>query len=210
MGKVRHARIYSNCVLHRIGVTLAIGGLVTCSIALAGLSSAAALSGPHRQPEIVARGITTAGTSYTVTAKKGDERSCRARIVIAEIAPDGRFESGSCFTGFLAEEISMTCPGDRVAIEATVPAVTRKIRVRLADGHMLSSRVAEIPPRDGGPLGVYFQAVPASGAWPVSLIELDAEGRRLGRAHNLQSHSSCTRGSHSATGEERSSGSAHS
>ena len=96
----------------------------------------------------------------------------------------------------------MRCPGDRVAIEAIVSAPIRKIRVRLADGHTLSSRVVRIPTRDGGPLGVYFQAVPASGARPVSLIELDAHARKLGRTHNLQSHSSCKSG---ATSEERSS-----
>jgi hypothetical protein len=149
----------------------------------------------NTRSEILAHGTTAAGTSYTVAAEKGSGRFCRARIMITEDAPDGQFGSASCFTGSSAEELSMTCPGDRVAIEAIVPAVTRKIRLRLADGRTLSSRVTRIPARDGGPLGVYFQAVPASEPWPVSLIELDAHGRKLGRTHNVQSHSSCKSGS---------------
>ncbi|HEY7935481.1 MAG TPA: hypothetical protein VID48_16790 [Solirubrobacteraceae bacterium] len=193
MRKVRPARIGSRGALCRIASTLILGGIATCGIALAGSPGVAALMAPHLRAEILARGTTAAGTSYTVAAEKGNGPFCRARITITEIAPDGQFEAGSCFTGFHAEELSMTCPGDRVAIEAIVPAITRKIRVRLTDGRTLSSRVAEIPARDGGPLGVYFRAVPASGAWPVSLIELDAHGRRLGRVHKLRSHSSCTR-----------------
>ena len=154
----------------------------------------------NARSEILAHGTTAAGTRYTVAAEKGDEPLCRARIAITENAPDGHFESASCFAG--AEQLSMACAGNRVAIEAIVPAVTRKIRLRLADGRTLSSRVTRIPARDGGPLGVYFQAVPASGSWPVSLIELDAHGRKLGRTHNVLSHSSCKSG---ATSEEQSS-----
>jgi hypothetical protein len=198
-------RVRSDRVLRRIHSTLAVGGLATCAIALTGSPSAATPTAHTARPEILAHGVTAAGTTYRVAAERGDEPLCRARITITEDAPDGQFGSGSCFTGSVAEEFSMTCPGDRVAIEAIVPPVTRKIRVRLADGRTLSSRVVELPDRDGGPLGVYFQAVPASGARPVSLIELDLRGRKLGRTHNLQSHSSCMRGSPSATSKERSS-----
>jgi hypothetical protein len=178
----------------RIHSTLLIGGLAVCATVLTGAPSAAAAIAHYARSEILARGTTAAGTSYTVAAEKGSEQFCRARIEIAEHAPDGQFESASCFTGSSAEELSMTCPGDRVAIEAIVPAVTRKIRLRLADDRTLTSRVTRIPARDGGPLGVYFQAVLASEPWPVSLIELDAHGRKLGRTHNVQSHSSCKSG----------------
>ena len=188
-------------MLRQIRSTLAVGGLATCAIALMGSPSAATPIAHRARPEILARGMTAAGTSYTVAAEKGDEPLCRARITITENAPDGQFASGSCFTGSVAGELSLTCPGDRVAIQAIVPAIARKIRLRLADGRTLSSRVVELPARDGGPLGVYFQAVPASGARPVSLVELDVRGRRLGRTHNLQGHSSCMP---SGASEERS------
>jgi hypothetical protein len=188
--------------LRQIRPTLGIGGLATCAIALAASPSAATPMARNARSEILARGTTAAGTRFTVAAEKGDEPLCRARIAITENAPDGQFESASCFSGSIAGEFSMGCPGNRVAIEAIVPASTRKIRLRLADGRTLSSRVTRIPARDGGPLGVYFQAVPASGSWPVSLIELDAHGRKLGRTHNIQSHSSCKSG---ATSEEQSS-----
>ena len=200
---VRYAEVRRHSVLRGPRSALVIGALALCAIALTGAPSGAATPMAHyARSEILARGITAAGTSYTVAAEKGTGPFCRARIMIAEDARDGQSGSASCFTGSSAEELSMTCPGDRVAIEAIVPATTRKIRVRLANGRTLSSRVVRIPARDGGPLGVYFQAVRASGAWPVSLIELDAHGRKLGRAHSLQSHSSCRSG---ATSELRSS-----
>jgi hypothetical protein len=199
MSGVRHALARSHGAQRRIHSTLLIGGLAICASVLQGAPSAATPVGHYARSEILARGMTAAGTSYTVAAEKRSEQFCRASITIAEHAPDGQFESASCFTGSSAEELSMTCPGDRVAIEAIVPAVTRKIRLRLAGGRTLTSRVTRTPARDGGPLGVYFQAVPASGPWPVSLIELDAHGRKLGRTHNVQSHSSCKSG---ATSEE--------
>ncbi len=202
MSGVRRARVRSHGAQRRIHATLVIGGLAICAGGLTGAPSAATPLTRYARSEILARGITAAGTRYTVAAEKGSGPFCRARITIAENAPDGQFGSASCFTGSGAEELSMTCPGNRVAIEAVVPAITRKIRVRLADGRTLSSRVTRIPARDGGPLGFYFQAVSASGAWPVSLIELDADGRKLGRTHNLQSHSSCMS---SATSGKRSS-----
>jgi hypothetical protein len=202
MSGFRRARVRRHGAQRRIHSTLLIGGLAICASVLTGAPSAATPMAHYARSEVLARGMTAAGTSYTVAAEKGSEQFCRASIAITEHAPDGQFESSSCFTGSSAEELSMTCPGDRVAIEAIVPAVARKIRLRLADGRTLTSRVTLIPARDGGPLGVYFQAVPASEPWPVSLIELDAHGRKLGRTHNVQSHSSCKSG---ATSEEQSS-----
>jgi hypothetical protein len=174
-------------------------------------STANARAAPHAGAQVVARGETAAGTSYTIRAKKGDGRFCRASITVTEIAPDGHFESAQCFSGFVGGEISMTCPGNRVAIEAIAPAITRRMRVRLADGSTLSSRVAKVPARDGGPFAVYFQAFRASTASPVTLTELDARGHIVGRMHNLGRHSSCKGGSGSgATSEEQISTSPHS
>ncbi|HXP37880.1 MAG TPA: hypothetical protein VN817_08950 [Solirubrobacteraceae bacterium] len=199
MSGFRRARVRRHGAQRRIHSTLLIGGLAICASVLTGAPSAATPIAHHARSEILARGTTAAGTSYTIAAEKRSERFCRASIAIAEHAPDGQFESASCFTGSGAEKLSITCPGDRVAIEALVPAVTREIRLRLADGRTLTSRVTRIPARDGGPLGVYFQAVAASEPRPVSLIELDAHGRKLGRMHDVQSHSSCKS---SATREE--------
>jgi hypothetical protein len=131
--------------------------------------------------------------------------------MITETAPDGQFGSSGCVSGFAGEEISLTCPGNRVAIEAVAPAAARWVQVRFADGRTSSSRVAQVPARDGGPFGVYFQAFPASPARPVTLTERDARGRKLGRVHNLESHGSCDRGPYasSPTSEERASTGPH-
>jgi hypothetical protein len=174
----------------RIGSILAAAGLTAWGTFL--VSTPVGVAAPiarGARPQILARGTTIAGTSYTVAAEKGSGPFCRAHVTTAEIAPDGRFESGSCFMG--RSEITMTCPGDRVAVEAILATAAREITLRLADGRTISSRVTRVPLRDGGPLGVYFQAVSDAAARPVWLIELDARGRRLGPRHNLQDHSSC-------------------
>jgi hypothetical protein len=143
----------------------------------------------------IAQGRTAAGTGYTISAEKGTGRFCRAAITINESAPDGQFGSAGCFSGFLSEQISVDCPGNRIAIEAIMPPTAHGIRVRLTDGRLLSSRAVALPARDGGPLSVYFQAVLASVATPVTLTELDARGHRLGRVHNLRAHGgSCVDG----------------
>jgi hypothetical protein len=61
-------------------------------------------------------------------------------------------------------------------IQTAVPASMRSIRLMLADGRTIESRVVRVPRRDGGPAGVYAQEILGSTSHAVSLVELNAGG----------------------------------
>jgi hypothetical protein len=55
-----------------------------------------------------------------------------------------------------------------------VPASVRSVKLVLADGRTIESRVIRVPPRDGGPAGIYAQEIWGSSSHAVSLSELNA------------------------------------
>ena len=59
---------------------------------------------------------------------------------------------------------------------AAVPASVRSVRLVLADGRTIESRVVRVPLRNGGPAGVYAQEIRGSTSHAVSLVELNAGG----------------------------------
>jgi hypothetical protein len=59
-------------------------------------------------------------------------------------------------------------------IQTAVPASVRSVRLVLADGHTIESRVVLVPRRDGGPAGIYAQEIRGSSSHAVSLVELNA------------------------------------
>jgi hypothetical protein len=61
-------------------------------------------------------------------------------------------------------------------IQTAVPTSVRSVRLVLADGRTIESRVVRVPRRDGGPAGIYAQEIRGSTSHAVSLIELDADG----------------------------------
>jgi hypothetical protein len=50
----------------------------------------------------------------------------------------------------------------------------RSVRLELADGRTIGSRVVRVPRRDGGPAGIYAQEIRGSTSHAVSLVELYA------------------------------------
>jgi hypothetical protein len=52
-------------------------------------------------------------------------------------------------------------------------------RLRLSDGRQITSSVAIVPAQLGGPTGFYYQVVRGPSPIPVSLAELDVNGRVL-------------------------------
>src|SRR5262249_132072 len=62
-------------------------------------------------------------------------------------------------------------------IQTAVPASVRSVRLVLAAGRTIESHVIRIPRRDGGPAGIYAQAIRGSTSHAVSLVEITAGGR---------------------------------
>ena len=78
-----------------------------------------------------------------------------------------------------ASHPAVECEGKALTIELRTVAAARRVRLTLSDGRRVSSPVAHVPGKLGGPAGVYYQAVPASAGAPRRLEELGARGRVL-------------------------------
>jgi hypothetical protein len=66
------------------------------------------------------------------------------------------------------------CEAGIETIQTAVPASVRSVRLVLADGRTIGSRMVRVPRRDGGPAGIYAQEIHGSTSHAVSLVELNA------------------------------------
>jgi hypothetical protein len=69
---------------------------------------------------------------------------------------------------------ALFCEAGIETIQTAVPASVRSVRLLLADGHTLESRVIHVPRRSGGPAGIYAQELRGSSSHALSLVELNA------------------------------------
>ena len=67
----------------------------------------------------------------------------------------------------------------QLTIEVQTLARTRYVRLNLSDGREITSHVAIVPAKLGGPAGFYYQVVHGPSPIPVSLTEVDAHGKVL-------------------------------
>jgi hypothetical protein len=141
----------------------------------------------RKQEPVLGRGTTHAGTTFIVRRETPGGRfgsSCH-RSVSVELTerPEGSggssgSSSGSvCLAGRSDHQTSGGCSGEVQSIRAAVPASVRTVRLQLSDGQTITSPVIRVPRRYGGPGGIYVQAVRGYSPYPVSLTELDAQGK---------------------------------
>jgi hypothetical protein len=139
----------------------------------------------------IAHGNTAARTSYTVWVeprKSGPRARCPLSLSVYETETGGgifgALETGgggssACLSRSRPEPPRVQCENGNLTIEAQTLTRARRVRLRLSDGRQVSSPVAYVPARLGGPAGFYYQAVRGPSPIPVSLAELDAHGRVL-------------------------------
>jgi hypothetical protein len=143
------------------------------------------------RPVAIAHGRTAGGERYTVSvepaeAGRGREaRSCGVQIETSAASGVRALRSVSisggsnCRDSGKQPEPSVNCEEGRLAIRSNTLTRTRRVILLLSDGRRISSRVAVVPKRLGGPAGIYYQAVRGPSPIPVSLTELDAHGHKL-------------------------------
>jgi hypothetical protein len=154
---------------------------------------------PDTASVVIGRGRTAAGSGYTIRLERqqppqtkqagpiGPEPSCRFQVSVSEAGNQGEGESelvvvsagGTCLSTSHPERPNVGCDAGLLTIEGQTLARTRSVRLRLSDGRQITSRVALVPARLGGPAGFYYQAVRGPSPIPVSLTELDAHNRVL-------------------------------
>ncbi len=155
-------------------------------------------SKPPKGSVVVARGRTAAGGRYSVRVEPSrrhsgtGERGC-VSVTITDTR--GRFTGGDsgCYPrSHPSRGGSVNCTGGLLTIEAQTDPRARTVSLLLSDGRRIASRVARVPVRLGGPVGLYHQVVRGPAPVPVSLTELGAHGETL-RVVKLPRIVECTR-----------------
>jgi hypothetical protein len=150
------------------------------------------LAEPLRRPRppkgsvVIARGRTAAGERYVARLERArghTSRACRLSLSISRPTRKKElFESGDsvCLERSpLRPQSSVDCDAGRLTITANTLPQTRRVRLRLSNGRQIDTPVLFVPKRLGGPAGYYYQVVRGPSPIPVSLTELNAQGRAV-------------------------------
>ena len=131
----------------------------------------------------VGHGRTVAGTHFQVSAGTVRGSGCRRSATVAYTRPDapevlivGVPNNPICLSSPHYRHPALFCEVGIETIQTAVPTSVRSVRLELADGRTIQSRVVRIPRRNGGPAGVYAQQIRGNNSHAVSLIELNAAG----------------------------------
>lgn len=140
--------------------------------------------------DVIGRGTTAAHTSYTISAL-GPAKGCPVSLTITEASNGNHSTFSDCFPySARSARPELGCNEGHLTIWTTLPPSVQSVALKLAGGRKIVSPALPIPAGDGGPLGFYYQALPRSAAKPVSLVELDARGRRE-RSFEIAKRPSC-------------------
>jgi hypothetical protein len=142
------------------------------------------VSHPPAGAIVIGKGRTTAGGRYEVLLKPKEASRRRgqcgpSRPLSVQIVTTREGGISGCYSKSERVAPSVNCDEGLLTIQARTGPSVRSVRLRLSNGQQITSRVAIVPPKLGGPAGFYYQAVRGPTPIPVSLTELDAHGRPL-------------------------------
>ena len=139
---------------------------------------------------VISKGRTSAGTTFVIRRSVGRSfsGSCKHEVEVEVHEGNGGQSGGICLSEGAHSRASSSCSGSVETIEFATPANVTGARVRFSDGRTATVSVIQIPAKDGGPAGVFIGAFRGYERYPVSLQELDRDGRvlhtvRLGPLH---------------------------
>jgi hypothetical protein len=142
-------------------------------------------TGETKKQVLLGHGRTAAGTRFVVNTTTGILSSlgaCRRSVSVSysrlggppEVLIMGGPNNPICLSPPHERHPAIFCEVGLETIQTAVPASVRSVRLVLADGHTIESRVVLVPRRDGGPAGIYAQEIRGSSSHAVSLVELNA------------------------------------
>lgn len=133
-------------------------------------------------------GRTAAGTRFEVSSGSGSgllgaSSSCHRAATVAYTRPGGPEvlivggpNNPICLSSPRYRHPAVFCEAGIETIQTAVPASVRSVKLVLADGRTIGSRVVRVRRRDGGPAGIYAQEIRGSTSHAVSLVELNVAG----------------------------------
>jgi hypothetical protein len=122
----------------------------------------------REHPPVLGRGKTSAGGNFVVrhgTPGVLFSLSCRRSVAVeiterSNTSGSSSFETSVCLSRRNAHrQPSSSCGEGIESITAVVPASVWTVRLQLSNERTITSRVIRVPPRYGGPGGVYVQAI---------------------------------------------------
>jgi hypothetical protein len=176
-----------------IGKTSAVANKLVASIDVQTFSRLSGIVGfPHvgteePKPITVGHGRTAAGTRFDVSSGTsgvlGGTNSCHRSATVAYTRPGapevlivGGPNNPICLSSPQYRHPALFCEVGIETIQTAVPASVRSVKLVLANGRTIESRVVHVPRRDGGPAGIYAQEIRGSTSHAVSLVELNVGG----------------------------------
>lgn len=131
---------------------------------------------------VLGHGRTAAGTRFQMSSgasggilgSLGSGGSCHRSVSVFYSRPgsspeelvQGGPNNPICLSPPQVRHPALFCEEGIETIQTAVPASVRSVRLMLADGHTIESRVVRVPPKDGGPAGVYAQEIRVAPATP--------------------------------------------
>jgi hypothetical protein len=129
--------------------------------------------------EPIGKGLTVAGGDFTVRVEPVTEPTTDEHCTLPIAIEEGDGQSSECLDTTRVGVPEISCRQGLLPITLVTPATVGSVSLLLSDGRQILSPVIPIPASLGGPLGYYRQIVRGPSPIPVSLTELDAEGRPL-------------------------------
>ena len=132
---------------------------------------------------VIGSGTTHAGTHFVVRKQVPEgpfKPPCRNALEVAFTrASGGSSTGGICASRAGREQPSTSCGAGEWSIQLVVKASVAAVRLQLSNHRTIVSRPVRVPPRYGGPAGIYVQSLKEPGPRAVALTELDANGRKV-------------------------------
>jgi hypothetical protein len=137
------------------------------------------------KPVRLGRGRTAAGTRFEMSTGSGvlGGFGCRRSVTVAYSRPGdsavlvvGGPNNPICISSPRYRHPALFCEQGIETIQTAAPASVRSVRLMLADGRTITSRVVRVSRRHGGPVGIYAQELHGGSSHAVSLTEVDAGG----------------------------------
>jgi hypothetical protein len=151
--------------------------------------------GPTKGAVEIGHGATAVGGKYTVwlEPKPGSSSQapgCRLSMEVFESGGESNSPENREIDGTRVNEVCLSRSHPRapraqcrdrglLTIEAQTLPNTRSVRLNFSDGRQITSRVAIVGAKLGGPAGFYYQVVRGPSPTPVSFTEVDAHGKAL-------------------------------
>lgn len=136
---------------------------------------------------VIAKGRTGVGSTFVVRRSVGKRSGgCRHEVEVEIHERRSGSSSGLCISEGIHSHPSSMCSESTGIVELATSPDIHQVRVHLSDDRTLIVPILYIPAKDGGPAGVFIRAYDVHAPYPVSLQELNANGRVL-RTVNLKS-----------------------